>query len=103
MSKHRKFSVEEKWSILQEGEQQGVTATCRKYNVAPSLFYKWKDKADLQGKAGLARGMLVVNAEVKRLKQENEMLKKLLAEKEMGLYIKEELLKKVRQRGQNGC
>ena len=34
----RTFSPEDRLSILQEASKEGQTQTCRKYNIAPSLF-----------------------------------------------------------------
>ncbi|MGA2482303.1 MAG: transposase [Candidatus Acidiferrales bacterium] len=37
---------QEKWQIVQEGIKNGnVSETCRRYGVAPTLFYRWKDGA----------------------------------------------------------
>jgi transposase-like protein len=33
----RSFSPEDRLAIIQEGDREGSTATCRKYNLAPSL------------------------------------------------------------------
>lgn len=39
MSKNkRKFGLEEKLQILREGENHGVDVTCRKYQIARSLY-----------------------------------------------------------------
>lgn len=48
----RKFGLEEKLQILREGENQGVDVTCRKYQIARSLYYNWKGKFDRQGPDG---------------------------------------------------
>jgi len=34
----RSFSPEDRLAIVQEGQREGTTATCRKYNLSPSLF-----------------------------------------------------------------
>jgi len=55
MSKsYRKFSIDEKLSILQEGENNGVELTCRKYNISRSLYYRWRNSFNRQGPDGLA-------------------------------------------------
>lgn len=53
MKKKRVFSVEQKMRILREAEQGGKLATCRKYEIAQSLYYRWKNKFDHQGIDGL--------------------------------------------------
>ena len=36
---------EEKWQIVLEGLKSGnVAETCRKYEIAPNLYYRWKDE-----------------------------------------------------------
>ena len=47
-------SPEEKWQIVQEGIKSGnVSETCRKHEIAPNLFYRWKDEAEQGAKAAL--------------------------------------------------
>lgn len=98
MMAKRSFTADQKADILQQADQDGVIATCRKHSISTSLFYQWRDKLNLKGKEGLTHGQAVLTQEVRRLLAENTRLKKLLAEKELVLDIKEELLKKVHQR-----
>ena len=45
---------EEKWEIVQEGIKSGnIAETCRRYGIAPTLFYRWKDEAEQGAKAAL--------------------------------------------------
>jgi transposase len=45
---------EEKWQIVQEGMKSGnVSETCRRHEIAPNLYYGWKDEADQGAKAAL--------------------------------------------------
>lgn len=38
---------EEKWQIVLEGLKNGnVAETCRKYEIAPTLYYRWKDEVE---------------------------------------------------------
>jgi len=47
-------SPEEMWQIVQEGSKSGnVAETCRRYSIAPTLFYRWKDEAEQGAKAAL--------------------------------------------------
>lgn len=99
MSRKRK-SVEEKVKILKEAEVSGVVVTCRKYGVDNSTYYTWKERYEEEGISGLKpRGRNQVDPELRVLREENERLKKLVAEKELALQVKDELLKKVSQRG----
>lgn len=50
---NRKFSPEERLSILQEAEREGAVETSRKYNLSPSLISKWKERYLIKGPAGL--------------------------------------------------
>ena len=80
----RKFSADEKIRIVLEGlrGEQSISEICRREGIAASIYYKWS-KAFLEaGKNGLTRDTLrdASSEEVKRLKAENEDLKKALAE-----------------------
>jgi transposase-like protein len=45
---------EEKWQIVLEGLKNGnIAETCRKYEIAPNLYYRWKDQMEAGAKAAL--------------------------------------------------
>ena len=46
MKKKRVFAVEEKMQILWEAEQNSMLVTCRKHEIAQSIYYHWKNKFD---------------------------------------------------------
>jgi transposase-like protein len=47
-------SPEEKWQIVLEGLKSGnIAETCRKYEIAPNLYYRWKDEVEAGAKAAL--------------------------------------------------
>ena len=40
-------TTEEKWQIVVEGLKSGnIAETCRKYEIAPNLYYRWKDEVE---------------------------------------------------------
>jgi len=91
----KKFSKEEKLKILKEAGLQGVTTTLNKYSIYPATYYSWKKKYTEMGEVGLDHG--ITKEKLKRiheLESENELLKQLLAEKELESKLKDELLKK---------
>ncbi len=90
----RKWSEAEKLQIIEEAEQNGLTETLRKYNVAQSLFHRWRRAYNGEGMEGLRPHYKTVDPEVKRLQQENEWLKKIIAQQALEIDFKEELLKK---------
>lgn len=93
--KKRTFTKEEKIKILEEVKKNGVQQTLDKYGIYPATFYNWKKKFESMGEAGFRHGMTPEHLkEIKRLEKENELLKKLLAEKEVEAHLKDELLKK---------
>lgn len=51
--KHRKWTESEKLQIIQEAEKHGVAETIRKYNVAQSLFHRWRSAYNGEGMEGL--------------------------------------------------
>jgi transposase len=80
----KKFSAEEKIRIVVEGlrGEISVSALCRREGIAPTMYYRWC-KAFLEaGKNGLSRDTRrdAPAQEVRQLKEENEVVKKALAE-----------------------
>ena len=80
----RKFSAEQKIKIVVEGlrGQDSVSEICRREGIASAQYYTWS-KAFLEaGKNGLTLDTRrsATNDEVKRLKEENDQLKRAVAE-----------------------
>lgn len=94
MRTKRKFTPEERLSILQEAEREGRTETTRKYNIAPSLFDRWRKKYLSNGTEGLKNKYKRIDPLVRELEQENERLKKIIAKQALEIEVKSELLKK---------
>ena len=92
----RKFELDEKLQILREGETNGVEVTCRKYQIARSLFYNWKSKFDRQGPDGLTPKYHRADPQIKALEKENEGLRKIISRQALELEVKEEILKKTK-------
>lgn len=90
----RKWSEAQKLQIIGEVEQNGLTETLRKYNLAPSLFHRWRRAYNGEGMQGLRPHYKTVDPEVKRLLQENDRLKKIVARQALEIDFKDELLKK---------
>ena len=80
----RKFSAEEKIRIVLEGlrGEVAVSDLCRRESIAPTIYYRWSKGFLDAGKNGLTRDTQrdATTEEVRRLKEENESLKKALAE-----------------------
>ena len=80
----RKFSAEEKIRIVLEGlrGQIAISDLCRREGIAAGAYYKWSKSFLESGKNGLTRAVLrdATTDEVKKLKGENEDLKKAVAE-----------------------
>lgn len=92
--KYKKWSLSEKLEILTKSEEIGIVETCRKYSVSTGTFYSWKKKHDSHGEAGLQVTYDVRSKELKQAEEENRILRKLLANKEIELEVSRELLKK---------
>ena len=95
MTKKRTWTEEQKASLLKEVEANGLAETLRKHGIFPATYYSWKKKFDTQGLAGLTAqyGKKQLKA-IRDLEQENALLKKLLAEKELELAMAKEVIKK---------
>lgn len=95
MTKQRRvFRPEEKVSILQEAEREGLTETCRKYNLAHSVVSYWKKKYLAKGKPGLAGDYRRVDSKVKELEAENEKLRRIISKQALEIEVKDEIIKK---------
>ena len=80
----RKFGAEEKIRIVLEGlrGEIPVSELCRREGIAPTLYYRWSKSFLDSGKNGLTRDTQrnTTSQEVRRLKEENDALKRALAE-----------------------
>ena len=95
MSKQRRsFSVEQKLQILQEAEQNGITQTVRKHNLAHSVFLRWKNQFNKGGTKLLQPQYHKIDPELRALQEENAKLKKIIGNQALELEFKTELLKK---------
>ncbi len=91
----RTWSIEEKIAILKDIEKTGVVEGCRKHGIYATTYYDWKKKYEEKGSDGLVpRYGRKEAGELRKIRKENERLKKLLAEKELEISIQGELLKK---------
>jgi transposase len=76
MSKRRRFSPEEKYRIIEEAHQPGVSTAevCRRHGIAASVFYRWEAQMREGAKEGLAdrrgRHERAADAEIERLRAE---------------------------------
>ena len=80
----RKFSADEKIRIVLEGlrGEVPITELCRQQGIQPSIYYKWSKAFLDAGKNGLTRDTQrdATSREVRRLKEENDALKRAVAE-----------------------
>ncbi len=86
--KRRRHSKEFKLEALKLAEEVGVTRAANDLGISASMLYRWKEKADAEGKdAFRGHGKLTerdeelrkLRLEVKTLKAEREILKKAAA------------------------
>ena len=90
----RKYSAEEKIRIVLEGlrGEESVAELCRREGLHQNVYYRWSKEfleADKQRLAGDIKRQATSN-EVSGLKQENDQLKRLLAD----IMLKNDVLKK---------
>jgi len=94
MSKKARKSPQEKQRIVEESKTLGLVETARKYEISYQALKNWQDIYAISGVEGLSAGAGKVSPELKRLQLENQRLKEIVADKELELKIKNELLKK---------
>lgn len=90
----RKFTPEDRLSIIQEAQREGHSVTCRKYNLSPSLLTKWKFRYLNKGVSGLQSAYKKIDPQVKELELENERLKRIIARQALQIEVQGEMLKK---------
>lgn len=85
---------QEKWQIVLDGLKSGnIAETCRRYEIAPTLYYRWKDEVEqaavvaLGGRSAAARPDAEQEKRVKQLERalgrsqlQIEILKNVLGE-----------------------
>ncbi len=80
----RKFSAEEKIRVVLEGLRGNVSVSelCRREGISPTIYYRWSKDFLEAGKNGLTRDTKrdANDEQVGRLRQDNEDLKRGLAE-----------------------
>ncbi len=96
MSLHRKkWSKKDREEVLLYFDQYGAVQASREFNISSATIYNWKKKFDELGTNGLEPGAkTTLERELAQLKRENNELKKLVAEKELTIKVKDSLLKK---------
>ena len=81
--KKGRFSEEQIVTILREAEASTVVAAARKHGVSEQTVHRWRKQYP---------GMEVSDVrELKRLKDENSRLKKLLAERDLEVEVMKEI------------
>lgn len=97
MTKHQKrWTPSEKLEIINYYKLHGATKASREFNVSSASIYKWREAYESEGLSGLSKSKKTDASliENRRLKRENDELKKLVAEKELRIRIQDEMLKK---------
>jgi putative transposase len=86
--------LKEKLQLIEESKSLGILETASKHNLHYQTLKNWVDAYALGGSAGLQGKGVKAEPELRRLYLENEQLKLIMAEKELALRIKDEMLKK---------
>jgi transposase len=86
----RKYTPEEKISIVLEGFRREVTVSdlCRREGIKPGTFYAWTKEFMEAGKERLTRDTIrdATRQEIESLKRENHDLKELVADLSLGVH-----------------
>ena len=88
----RKFTKEEKLTIIKEVSENGLKTTLEKHGLYPASYYSWKKKLEDMGEEGFAHG--ITPAQLKRIRElekENRLLKELIVDKELEGKLKDDL------------
>ena len=91
----RYWKAEEKLALIKEIENGGhVIEACRQYSVDPTMFYRWKEAYNAFGMDGLRLRSTQIQPGFRKLKKENEHLKRIIAKKELEVAMLQEAYKK---------
>jgi transposase-like protein len=91
--KYRSWTAEQKLAILKEIDVDGIVAVSRRHSIDAKQLYDWMAKYEALGFDGL-RSRVKADPEMRRLRTENALLRRMLEERELAIQIKDELLKK---------
>jgi transposase len=97
----RVFSVEEKRLIVEETLQPGssVSLVARKFNLSPSLVFRWRKLMEDGSMSGLGAGEPVVaESELKEAKARIRELERLLGKKTLEVEILKDAVELVRSK-----
>lgn len=95
VKKKRQWSPEEKEKIIEDIQNLGVVAGCRKHDIYATTYYDWLARYETNGLKGLQdRRSVNVDRQLKQQEKEIKLLKEIIAEKELKIKMQEELLKK---------
>jgi len=86
----KKFTDQEKLSIIAEAQKNSVKVTLEKYDLYPATYYYWKKQLKLSSPSDDKE----LRSRIKTLEKENSALKELLAETQLASKLKDDLLKK---------
>ena len=94
---HKKYSAEEKIRIVLEGlrGEETIATICRREGINPNLYYKWSKDFLEAGKRRLNGDTKreATSSEVIDLRNENEELKRVVAEQTLRLRVLKKSLK----------
>ncbi|MDN5846809.1 MAG: transposase [Candidatus Nitrosocosmicus sp.] len=92
-----RWTADDKIRIVIESMTTNITLAelCRKYNLKPNVFYRWKQRFMEAGRLALSTGSSGENNIHKQLQAENERLKRLIGE----LTIANDAFKKTLESG----
>jgi transposase-like protein len=87
----KKLKPEEKLQIVLEGIREGkISALCRRYNIHPSDYHRWKEQIFKKAKEIFNHSQGKKDPEIERLQKEKERLEETL----LDLTCEVQLLKK---------
>jgi transposase len=92
----RKFSPEEKIRIVLEGfrGEDSIASLCRRESIHPNLYYTWSKEFLEAGKKRLNGDFKreATSSEVQDLREENDDLKRIVAEQQLAIRMHEKKL-----------
>lgn len=91
-SERRKFTTVQKLEILRQANEQGITKVLKELHISYSVFSRWKQQLV---NSQIENSNSLLQHELKELIEENNRLKKIIANQALDLDIKNEQMQKL--------
>ena len=91
MARRSKFTMSQIYKILLEARVRGIAETARRRGISEQTIRRWREKYEVSQEKTLNR--------LKQLEKENQLLKQMIAERDMEIVILQTILEELEKQG----